>query len=149
MRIFAITSVPVAENGNVTRKYSETYTDGATEEELNLLDLVMSALCPVTYRGYNYDFTTGLYYLQSRYYNPEWGRFLNTDDTAIMLTKIDEVDKAFKKWDQSDLNSEELKYYLDVNNRVLKMMVDYTLTLIKQIQMLHSLKLHMHLKMVK
>ena len=41
-----------------------------------------------------------------------------------MLTKIDEVDKAFKKWDQSDLNSEELKYYLDVNNRVLKMMVD-------------------------
>ena len=80
--------------GNVTRKYSETYTDGATEEELKLLDLVMSALCPVTYRGYNYDFTTGLYYLQSRYYNPEWGRFLNTDDTAIMLTKIDDAFSA-------------------------------------------------------
>lgn len=30
MRIFAITSVPVAANANVTRKYSETYTDGAT-----------------------------------------------------------------------------------------------------------------------
>ena len=43
---------------------------------------------------------------------------------ADMLTKIDEVDKAFQKWDESDLNSEELKYYLDVNNRVLKMMVD-------------------------
>ena len=43
---------------------------------------------------------------------------------ANMLTKADEVDKAFKKWDESDLNSEELKYYLDVNNRVLKMMVD-------------------------
>ena len=80
--------------GNVTRKYSETYTDGATEEELNLLDLVMSALCPVTYRGYNYDFTTGLYYLQSRYYNPEWGRFLNTDDTAIMLAKTDDAFSA-------------------------------------------------------
>mgnify|MGYP002534480717 CR=1 FL=1 len=80
--------------GNVTRKYSETYTDGATEEELKLLDLVMSALCPVTYRGYNYDFTTGLYYLQSRYYNPEWGRFLNTDDTAIMLTKTDDAFSA-------------------------------------------------------
>lgn len=45
---------------------------------------------------------------------------------ANMLTKADEVDKAFKKWDESDLNSEELKYYLDVNNRVLKMMVDVT-----------------------
>lgn len=43
---------------------------------------------------------------------------------ADMLTKIDEVDKAFEKWDESDLNSEELKYYLDVNNRVLKMLVD-------------------------
>lgn len=42
-------------------------------------------LCPMTYRGYNYDFTTGLYYLQSRYYNPEWGRFLNCDDTSILL----------------------------------------------------------------
>ena len=80
--------------GNITRKYSETYTDGTTEEELKLLDLVMSALCPVTYRGYNYDFTTGLYYLQSRYYNPEWGRFLNTDDTSIMLTKIDDAFSA-------------------------------------------------------
>ena len=80
--------------GNVTRKYSETYTDGATEEELKFLDLVMSALCPVTYRGYNYDFTTGLYYLQSRYYNPEWGRFANTDDTSIMLTKTDDAFSA-------------------------------------------------------
>ena len=43
---------------------------------------------------------------------------------ANMLTKADEVDKAFQKWDESDLNSEELKYYLDVNNRVMKMLVD-------------------------
>ena len=36
---------------------------------------------PLRYRGYYYDNETGLYYLQSRYYNPEWGRFLNADDT--------------------------------------------------------------------
>jgi RHS repeat-associated protein len=29
--------------------------------------------------GYRYDTETGLYYLQSRYYNPEWGRFINAD----------------------------------------------------------------------
>jgi RHS repeat-associated protein len=34
---------------------------------------------PYRYRGYRYDAETGLYYLQSRYYNPEWGRFLNAD----------------------------------------------------------------------
>ena len=30
------------------------------------------------YRGYVYDSETGLYYLQSRYYDPETGRFLKT-----------------------------------------------------------------------
>ena len=34
---------------------------------------------PLRYRGYVYDTETGLYYLQSRYYNPTWGRFISTD----------------------------------------------------------------------
>ena len=34
---------------------------------------------PLRYRGYVYDVETKLYYLQSRYYNPEWGRFINAD----------------------------------------------------------------------
>ena len=34
---------------------------------------------PYRYRGYRYDEETGLYYLQSRYYNAEWGRFINAD----------------------------------------------------------------------
>jgi len=34
---------------------------------------------PLLYRGYVYDSETQLYYLQSRYYNPEIGRFLNAD----------------------------------------------------------------------
>jgi RHS repeat-associated protein len=34
---------------------------------------------PLRYRGYIYDTETGLYYLQSRYYNPTWGRFINAD----------------------------------------------------------------------
>ena len=39
----------------------------------------LGKLNPLTYRGYVYDWETGLYYLQSRYYNPEWGRFINAD----------------------------------------------------------------------
>ena len=37
---------------------------------------------PLRYRGYYYDSETGLYYLQSRYYNPQWGRFINADAYA-------------------------------------------------------------------
>ena len=39
---------------------------------------------PLTYRGYIYDSETGFYYLQSRYYDPTIGRFLNADDTAFL-----------------------------------------------------------------
>ena len=35
---------------------------------------------PLRYRGYVYDWETGLYYLESRYYNPEIGRFINADN---------------------------------------------------------------------
>ena len=34
---------------------------------------------PLRYRGYIYDRDTGLYYLQSRYYDPAIGRFINAD----------------------------------------------------------------------
>ena len=34
---------------------------------------------PYRYRGYWYDSETGLYYLQSRYYDPQTGRFINAD----------------------------------------------------------------------
>ena len=42
---------------------------------------IVRTLNPFRYRGYYYDTDTGLYYLQSRYYNPQWGRFLNADAT--------------------------------------------------------------------
>ena len=34
---------------------------------------------PLRYRGYVYDSETGFYYLQSRYYDPAIGRFINAD----------------------------------------------------------------------
>ena len=39
---------------------------------------------------------------------------------AGMLSKAGEMDAAFKKWDEDDLNSAELQYYLEVNSRVLQ-----------------------------
>ena len=34
---------------------------------------------PFRYRGYYYDTESGIYYLQSRYYDPTTGRFVNAD----------------------------------------------------------------------
>ncbi len=39
---------------------------------------------PIRYRGYYYDTDTGFYYLQSRYYDPEIGRFINADDITYV-----------------------------------------------------------------
>lgn len=54
-----------------------------------------------------------------------------TDLTLItkygeLLTKAVEVDEAFAAWDEDDLNNEELKYYLEVNTRVMQKLVDVT-----------------------
>ena len=38
----------------------------------------------LTYRGYYYDSNLGLYYLQSRYYDPCICRFVNADDSAYL-----------------------------------------------------------------
>ena len=44
-----------------------------------------------TYRGYFYDTETGLYYLQSRYYDPKVGRFINLDETSIAAATTGEI----------------------------------------------------------
>jgi len=42
---------------------------------------------PFRYRGYYYDTETGFYYLQSRYYDPVVGRFLNADDVSAFAVE--------------------------------------------------------------
>ena len=39
---------------------------------------------PLRYRGYVYDPETGLYYVSSRYYDPEIGRFINADAVDML-----------------------------------------------------------------
>ena len=43
---------------------------------------ILAQVNPLLYRGYVYDRETRLYYLQSRYYDPELGRFINADAYA-------------------------------------------------------------------
>ncbi|EGK08454.1 cell wall-associated protein [Desmospora sp. 8437] len=63
----------------------------------NLLKETGTVENPYRYAGYRYDEVTGLYYLQSRYYNPETGRFLTRDsfegfeDKSLGLNKYSYV----------------------------------------------------------
>ena len=41
-------------------------------------------LNPFRYKGYYYDNESGMYYCNSRYYNPQWGRFLNSDSIVCL-----------------------------------------------------------------
>ena len=47
----------------------------------------LGSVQPFRYRGYVFDEKTGLYYLRSRYYNPQWGRFVNADKLVSTFQK--------------------------------------------------------------
>lgn len=65
--------------------FDENYAKNKTIAELN----------PFRYRGYYYDIETQLYYLQTRYYDPEIGRFINADDVEILLAKESDNNNLF------------------------------------------------------
>jgi len=58
-------------NRTVSGGTSITFNDGYS--------ILMSNLNPFYYRGYYYDIETKFYYLQTRYYDPALGRFINPD----------------------------------------------------------------------
>lgn len=52
---------------------------GAPLTKTGSMAATLGTVNPFRYRGYVYDEETGLYYLQSRYYNPVWKRFISSD----------------------------------------------------------------------
>ena len=68
----------IDENGNTCATYAyDAWGALLTENE----DSSIEGFNPFRYRGYVYDNETELYYLQSRYYDPKTGRFINADDS--------------------------------------------------------------------
>lgn len=72
----------------ITNKNGETvarYTYDAWGEctiAQDMSDCSIAAVNPFRYRGYYFDSEIGMYYLQSRYYNPSVGKFINADETV-------------------------------------------------------------------
>ena len=72
-------------SGNYVARYTYdawgkalTITDGAGADVSGNAGHIAN-INPFRYRGYYYDRESGLYYLQSRYYDPVVGRFINAD----------------------------------------------------------------------
>ncbi len=57
------------------------YYDAWGNQIVSGSNTTLGILNPFRYRGYYYDTETGFYFLQTRYYDPEVGRFLNMDST--------------------------------------------------------------------
>ena len=68
---------------------------------------------PCSYRCYDYDEESGLYYLQRRYYNPEMGRFLNADDTTLLGATGDALEfNLFAYCENALINVEKIQFML-------------------------------------
>ena len=79
--------------GNCKISYLENnvFVDFDKEKSYNTdnTSLYIALKNPFRYRSYYYDSDTNLYYLNSRYYDPEIGRFINIDDISVLdITNI-------------------------------------------------------------
>lgn len=105
----------------------ETEVDAATERSENTADTnaALNGIRPEfkeamdAYEAFYDEYCDIL----QKYYN-------NPSDMALLveysnlMAKAVEMDEAFTKWESEDMSNEELKYYLEVNNRVMQKMVD-------------------------
>ncbi|MBQ7935191.1 MAG: RHS repeat-associated core domain-containing protein, partial [Clostridia bacterium] len=67
-------------NGNTVARYSYDAWGKCTVT----LDHTIAQINPFRYRGYYYDKEMHMYYLQSRYYDPMLGRFLNVYEAKFV-----------------------------------------------------------------
>ena len=68
--------------GAVQAKYSYDAFGNCTVTDSTNLHL--ANYNPIRYRGYYYDTKTSWYFLNARYYSPEWRRFISPDDTSYL-----------------------------------------------------------------
>ena len=83
-----------AATGQIVAKYSYDAWGNCTVT--NATGYAVGDKNPFRYRGYYYDTETGLYYLNSRYYSPEFGRFISADTPDVITVS---PDSAF--WDKN------------------------------------------------
>ncbi|MBQ8281051.1 MAG: RHS repeat-associated core domain-containing protein, partial [Lachnospiraceae bacterium] len=74
----------VDESGNTVVEYKYDSWGNLLNKD-DIAEGSVGAKNPFRYRGYYYDAETGMYYLESRYYDPEIRRFISMDDIGILF----------------------------------------------------------------
>ena len=81
-----------ARNGRIVARYTYDAWGNCTVQ--NADGWITGDANPFRYRGYYYDTETGFYYVSSRYYDPEIGRFISPDTTDVLTaTPVSLTDK--------------------------------------------------------
>ena len=71
-------------NGEIVAKYTYDAWGKCQTTVVNSNAVEIANLNPFRYRGYYYDVETELYFLKTRYYDPEIGRFITIDDISYL-----------------------------------------------------------------
>ena len=73
----------IDKNGNLVVQYAYNAW-GKPESTTGTLATTVGEYNPFRYKGYYFDRETGMYYCHTRYYVPEWCRWLNADNIAYI-----------------------------------------------------------------
>ena len=84
-----ILSIYKSEDSSLVASYQ--YDAWGNQTVTNYGEADIGNINPIRYRGYYYDEETGLYYLNSRYYDPRLRRFISPDTLSILDETMSEI----------------------------------------------------------
>ncbi|MDE5868413.1 MAG: hypothetical protein K2H02_05660, partial [Anaeroplasmataceae bacterium] len=79
--------IAIVKGDTIVAKYVYDAWGNIIREERPNFNEPFAKINPIRYRSYYYDIETKLYYLQTRYYNPEIGAFISPDSTDYLDAK--------------------------------------------------------------
>ena len=106
--VIAITN----EDGNTVARY--TYDAwGVCSISVDSSNCDIASINPFRYRCYYYDAEIGMYYLQSRYYNPVLGRFVNGDSPKMIDSGSVAISSNLYTYSENDpVNEKDVAGYI-------------------------------------
>ena len=113
------------------KEYNYYYKDGNVTVQRDRSGVDLADINPFRYRGYLYDYEFGLYYLQSRYYDPELCRFVNADEPEILWFGQRSLEYNLYSYCCNDpINNVDFTGYVKINIKWLGTAIDLIIWLI-------------------